>query len=45
MNLLVKERRNELETLCRRYGVLRLDLFGYELDAKEHDSRARRSGW
>lgn len=28
MNLLVKERRSEVEALCRRYGVLRLDLFG-----------------
>lgn len=28
MNSLVKEHRNELEALCRRYGVLRLDLFG-----------------
>ena len=28
MNSLVEERRNEVQALCRRYGVLRLDLFG-----------------
>jgi uncharacterized protein len=28
MNSLVEERRSEVQVLCRRYGVLRLDLFG-----------------
>ncbi len=28
MNLLVEQHRTELEALCRRYGVRRLELFG-----------------